>query len=62
MSNGTTFVSHKKSLDVCETHNRLINGQDRLRPDFLQPIFPTLTEDCSQHGIGPNGPGFLGWA
>jgi hypothetical protein len=31
-------------------------------PDFLQPIILTLIEDCSQCGIGPNGPGFLGWA
>jgi hypothetical protein len=32
------------------------------QPDFLQPIIPTLIEDYSQCGIGPNGPGFLGWA
>ncbi len=48
--------------DVCEAHNRLINGRDRMLPDFLQPIIPTLTEDCSQCSTGPYGPGFLGWA
>jgi hypothetical protein len=48
--------------NVSETHNHLINGQDWTRLDFLQPIIPTLIEDCSQPGIGPNGPGLLGWA
>jgi hypothetical protein len=33
-----------------------------MRPDFLQPIIPTLTEDYSQCGIGLNGPRFLSWA
>jgi hypothetical protein len=60
--NGTTFVSCKMSSDVCETHNSLIYGWDPTRLDFLQPIIPTLIEDCLQHGIGPNGQGFSGWA
>ncbi len=44
--------------DVFETHNHLINGWDRTRPDatgpdwtqldFLQPIIPTLLEDLSR--------------
>jgi hypothetical protein len=48
--------------DVCGAHNHLTKGRDRTLSDFLQLIITTLIEDCSQYGIGPNGPGFSGWA
>jgi hypothetical protein len=48
--------------NVCEAYNILIKRRNWTLTDFRQPAIPTLIEDCLQHGIGPNCPGFSGWA